>query len=96
MQEFIKDIPKIERMQTPRGAEAPDQFTIETKDFTVFQSYATTIAVKCKKTGKVVLDEYAWNYSKMTSTYRNRFLDMTSKEVKAAIESGEIKLTKLN
>lgn len=60
----------------------------------VFQSYNSIIAVKA--TGQVYLDKTYWDYSRTTSKYRNKFLGMTTPEIKANIKAGDIKLVDLN
>jgi len=47
-------------------------------------------------TGGVILDKKYWNYSKTTSKYRNKFLNETTKETQAKIDSGEYVLKDLN
>jgi hypothetical protein len=89
------------------GRAVPNQFVIEDEgrgalgNFTsrrVFQSYTSIIAkitIWPDKT-RVELDENKWDYSKTTSRYRNQFLDETTKETQAKIDSGEYILTDLN
>ena len=75
---------------------AKNQFEIEDNDGNVFfQSYNSMIAM-VSFDGKIYLDSYYWDYSKTTSKYRNRFLNMTTKEIKEAIKEGKITLTNLN
>tara|TARA_Y100001973_G_C5133888_1_gene299289 strand:+ start:51 stop:374 length:324 start_codon:yes stop_codon:yes gene_type:complete len=74
-----------------------------------FQSYDSMIAKKVNKITsdfnrspimqneeKIYLDKNFWNYSKTTSTYRNIFLNETTKETEKKIASGEYILTDLN
>jgi len=42
------------------------------------------------------LDKKYWNYSMTTSKYRNQFLNETTKETQAKIDSGQYKLVDLN
>lgn len=75
-----------------------NQFVIEDGPVTYFQSYYSIIVKKIRRDcGKVdiYLDEYYWNYSKTTSKYRNMFLEETTKETQAKIDSGEYTLTNL-
>ena len=67
---------------------APNHFTMydEKTGERFFQSYNSVI-VKIHK-GKVTLGKN-WNYSKTTSKYRNQFLDETTKETQAKLDSGE-------
>ena len=61
-----------------------------------FQSYDSTIVYMDNFTGGVILDKKYWNYSKTTSKYRNKFLNETTKETQAKIDSGEYVLKDLN
>ena len=45
---------------------------------------------------QIVLDKTYWNYSVTTSKYRNQFLNESTKETQAKIDSGEYKLVDLN
>ena len=54
----------------------------------VFQSYNSIICKVNSKTGKVTLGRH-WNYSVTTAKYRNQFLNETTKETQAKIDSGE-------
>ena len=45
---------------------------------------------------QIVLDKTYWNYSVTTSKYRNQFLNESTKETQAKINSGEYKLVDLN
>ncbi len=45
---------------------------------------------------KIYLDVNYWDYSKTTSQYRNRFLNETTKETQAKIDSGKYLLVDLN
>jgi hypothetical protein len=82
-------------MQSSRGTTIANQFEIYTDEGVYFQSYATVVAFRPYK-GKIQLDADKWDYSKTTSKYRNIFLRMTTKEIEAKIESGEIELIDLN
>ena len=66
----------------------------------VFQSYNSTIVIildngllNCKQ---VILDDYYYNYSKTTSTYRNIFLKENTKRILQKIKRNEYKLMNLN
>lgn len=72
-----------------------NQFSIHCSKGNVFQSYSTIIGFISDK-GKVYLDEQSWDYSKTTSKYRNRWLNMDTSEIKAGIKNGSIILTDLN
>jgi len=60
-----------------------------------FRSYNKTIA-KERLDGEIELDIKYYHYSKTTVKYRDKFLDMSSKEVDEAIKSGRIKMVDLN
>ena len=90
---------KITNMTSNKGNKIANQFEI-TDDFNAvyFQSYNSMIAKKVFEDGlkKVFLDKNYWNYSTTTSTYRNIFLNETTKETEKKIKSGEYILTDLN
>lgn len=92
--EIIKNLPKVENMQSDNGNDIPNQFIITTKGATIFQSYSSVIAVKTDD--KIYLDENKWDYSQTTGKYRNQFLRMDKKQTLQAIESGKIILADLN
>ena len=88
---------------------ANNQFIItDDNEIQTFQSYDSIIAKKsdrgiscpcnknCGCSSLIQLDEKYWNYSKTTSKYRNRFLDETTKETQAKIDSCEYILADLN
>ena len=82
---------------------ANNQFIITEEHGEILQSYESIIAFKpywakeCYEgSGKTELDQKYWNYSKTTSKYRNQFLDETTKETQAKIDSGEYLLPDLN
>ena len=78
---------------------ANNQFIItEDNGNEYFQSYDSIIVKKDYQDGTdfIHLDQKYWNYSKTTSKYRNQFLDETTKETQAKIDSGEYILTDLN
>ena len=86
----------VENMLSSAGNPVPNQFII-TDDFCeTFQSYDTTIGIKYRTTGHIVLDHGAWDYSATTSKYRNMWLGFDSKTVQRKIDSGEIVLSDLN
>lgn len=82
----------------------PKQFILTGTDPTanpvrVYQSYGSTIVhITTYPQGekRVELDANAWDYSKTTSQYRNKFLNETTADTKAKIKSGEYTLTDLN
>jgi len=64
----------------------------------VFQSYESVIAIKTfwEDGLKVELDRFYWNSTPTTRKYREKFLNETTKETQAKIDSGEYKLVNLN
>lgn len=72
-----------------------NQFSVDTSRGCVFQSYSTIIGFINSK-GKIFLDSHSWDYSKPTSKYRNRWLNMDTSEIKKAINDGDISLVDLN
>ena len=88
------NIPKIRNIIGHSGKEVKNQFIIETKGITIFQSYDSVICMR--KNGKMYLDEYYWDYSTTTGKYRNIFLGESKQETEKKIKSKENKLNKLN
>lgn len=86
---------KVENMQSSRGNDVPNQFIIKADGKTIFQSYASIIAV-VDEAGNVTLDSSKWDYSNTTGKYRTQFLGETKKETQAKIDSGVYKLANLN
>ena len=88
--------PKVRQMMSPRsGGLVDNQFMLYTSEGVYFQSYNTLIAFESNN-GEIFLDEGRWDFSRTTSRYRNIFLGLNTQETKSQIESGEIKLIKLN
>ena len=85
----------VRNMESSSGNAVANQFIITFDDYEAFQSYRTLIGVK-NSDGRIVLDKSAWDYSTTTSKYRNMWLGLDSKAVKAKIQSGEIVLSDLN
>ena len=87
----------VQNMESTRSFnKVPNQFIITDDDGNrFFQSYDSTVA-KIDKEGQITLDEETWDYSNTTRKYRNVFLKMDSKEIKKAINKGEIILANLN
>lgn len=92
---ILQSIPKIKGFQSGNGNDVPNQYIIKTKDYCIFQSYDTIIAVQIYGQG-IYLDEQKWDYSRTTGKYRNQFLGMDKKETLEAIKNGRIELTNLN
>ena len=81
-------------MTSNNGNKIANQFIIYQDDQVFFQSYDSMIAMV--QDHYIELDVNYWNYSKTTVKYRNKFLNMTTKEVENAIKNGLITLTNLN
>ena len=87
---------KVSNMLSSRGNCAPNQFIIKTDAGDYFQSYKTIIALIENNPNKIILDNNALNYSKTTSEYLYRFLDMKKDEILLKIGEGKIILKDLN
>ena len=81
-------------MTSNNGNKIANQFIIYQDDQVFFQSYDSMIAMV--QDHYIELDVNYWNYSKTTVKYRNKFVNMTTKEVENAIKNGLITLTNLN
>ena len=79
------------------GNNIANQFKIRTNKGYYFQSYDSIIVFIPKGINKQIqLDSSYWNYSRTTSKYRNRFLGLTTDQIKQQIKDKTIKLTNLN
>ena len=89
---------KARNIISPNGNPITNQFIIDDVkgEKEIFQSYDSIIAVKDYKKGKVMLDDYYWNYSRTTSKYRNIFLKESTEDTRNKIKDGTYKLTNLN
>jgi len=87
---------KVTNLKSTSGNPVANQFVIDTNKGYIFQSYDSTIAYMDYNSRGVKLDKTYWNYSRTTSKYRNQFLNETTKETQAKIDSGEYTLTNLN
>jgi len=89
---------KISNFESKNGNKVPNQFIIHTSEFTLFQSYNSTIIKTTFEDGKrvVYLDEYYWDYSKTTGKYRNQFLGEDKKTTELKIKNNIYKLANLN
>jgi hypothetical protein len=89
----------VRNIQSSKGNKVANQFIV-TDDNTneYFQSYDSMIVKKDYQAEfvKIYLDKKYWNFSNTTSKYRKKFLNETTKETMAKIESGEYKLIDLN
>jgi anti-sigma28 factor (negative regulator of flagellin synthesis) len=87
---------KVENLINNNNNKVANQFRItDDEGNQFFQSYESIIC-KVDNNGEVTLDSFYWDYSVTTSRHRNNFLNTTTKEIKAKIESGEYKLANLN
>lgn len=98
---------RVTNMTSPKGhavanqfiieeeRQAPDGHTIKVKHF---QSYKSQIAMiyNIDESPSVYLDRKYWKYSATTSKYRSIFLNESTAETQAKIDSGEYILTNLN
>ena len=91
---------QVKNLISDKGNFIPNQFRIRLKDDIYFQSYSTIIAQKklCLNDGvyKIILDSNALNYSRTTSKYLYKFLNMNRKQIENKIKNKEIKLKNLN
>ena len=91
---------KVKPLLGRTGKPVANQYVIKADNnkynYEIFQSYDSSIALKNLVTDSVFLDEKYWNYSVTTSKYRNQFLNESTKETQAKIDSGEYKLVDLN
>lgn len=85
---------KVKNMTSQNGNRVENQFIITIGNVSYFQSYNTIIAKI--ENGKVLLDEYYWNFSKTTSKYRSIFLGETTKETQKKIDNRTYILANLN
>ena len=85
---------KVNNLLSSSGNKVANQFVIETNDEIYFQSYKSIIALVTN--GKIYLDPVFYKYSKTTSKYLNRFLNMNSKEVQDGLKNGTIQFKNLN
>ena len=92
IKEIVVNLPKVENMTSIRGNNIPNQFIIYGKDYTLFQSYNSPIAMK--KEGKVYLFK-DWDYSVTTGKYRNDFLGENKATTLKKIKSKEYILVDL-
>lgn len=86
----------VKQLINNRGNAAANQFVIETKDATYFQSYNSIIA-KIDKGGKLTVSS-KWDYSKTTMKHLYIFLAdygyrdfVGAKNMRKAIEEGKVK-----
>ena len=87
---------RVYNITNNNGNKVANQFIIDGKNKETFQSYDSIIAVRNKKTDKVTLDSYYWDYSVTTGKYRNQFLGEGIAETRKKIKEGIYKLRNLN
>jgi len=85
---------KVTNLRSSRGNKVPNQYSIETGNSIIFQSYDSIIAEVTK--GIIYLDPVYYNYSKTTSKYLYMFLNMNKKEIQEGLRSGKIQFKNLN
>ena len=85
---------KVSNLKSSNGNKVPNQFIIETDNKIYFQSYESIIAEVTG--GKIYLDPVYYNYSKTTSKYLYRFLNMNKKQVEQGLKTGHIVFKNLN
>lgn len=85
---------KVEPMKGNTGNAVANQYIINNNGRVSFQSYDSIIATIID--GEIFLDSMFWNYSRTTSKYLNKFLEMSGAEVKKAINKGSILFADLN
>lgn len=80
------------------GRPVANQYEIITKDNYIFQSYNSIIAKVNRKTNRITLDDYYWDYSATTLKYLKQFLNisLTKDEIKRNIDIGMYKTANLN
>ncbi len=83
---ILEEIPRVENVISYSGNDISNQFIIRGKDYTLFQSYKSPIAMF--KGGKTYIFR-DWDYSTTTGKYRNLFLSETKKETFDKLKSGE-------
>jgi hypothetical protein len=85
---------KVSNLLSSSGNKVANQYVIEDNGTIFFQSYGSMIAEI--NHGKIYLDPVYYNYSKTTSKYLYRFLNMNKKEIDSYIRKGSIVFKNLN
>lgn len=85
---------KVTNLRSSRGNKVPNQYSIETGNSIIFQSYDSIIAEVSRKI--IYLDPVYYNYSKTTSKYLYMFLNMNKKEIQEGLRTGKIQFKNLN
>ena len=82
----------INNMKSNKERTVPNQYVIRLNNCSVFQSYATVIAIHDYDLDEVYLNKEYYNYSKTTSRYRNKYLGLNTKQIEQKIKSKEFVL----
>ena len=82
----------INNMKSNKERTVPNQYVIRLDNCDVFQSYETVIAIRDYDLDEVYLNKEYYDYSKTTSKYRNKYLELTTKEIEQKIKSKEFVL----
>lgn len=85
---------KVTNLRSSNGNKVPNQYSIETGNSIIFQSYDSIIAEVSR--GIIYLDPVYYNYSKTTSKYLYMFLNMNKKEIQEGLRTGKIQFKNLN
>ena len=85
---------KVTNLMSSNGNKVPNQFVIETDNKIYFQSYNSIIAEIVGS--NIYVDPVYYNYSKTTSKYLYRFLNLNKKEIESYLKSGKIQFKNLN
>jgi hypothetical protein len=85
---------KVANLMSSNGNKVANQFVIETGSKIYFQSYNSIIAEI--DGGQIYVDPVYYNYSKTTSKYLYRFLNLNKKEIESYLKTGKIKFKNLN
>lgn len=85
---------KVTNLRSSQGNKVPNQYSIETGNSIIFQSYDSIIAEVSR--GIIYLDPVYYNYSKTTSKYLYMFLNMNKKEIQEGLRTGKIQFKNLN
>lgn len=85
---------KVTNLRSSQGNKVPNQYSIETGNSIIFQSYDSIIAEVSR--GVIYLDPVYYNYSKTTSKYLYMFLNMNKKEIQEGLRTGKIQFKNLN
>lgn len=88
--------PKVEQCVSPFDNYVNGHFIIKTDEYDMYQSYGSNIAMWNKVQQQWILDPIYWNKHSVNSKYRNKFMEMTTKDIMRRIQNNEILFTNLN